>query len=541
MGWALAAVVALPLLAITIACVLSAWHSAAWAALMDEPHLLRAWGMTLWTGLASTLLAYWLCAAIVAHSFGSPLWQRVVRSLSPMLAVPHAAMAVGWVFLVAPSGWLLRLLSPWATGFTSPPPWLTSQDPWGLGIIAVLVVKEIPFLLWVVATQLQRDDASTRLQREMHAAQTMGYPRSSAFWQVVWPQLAARIRWPLLAVLAYSLTVVDVAQIAGPSNPPTLAMLAWQWLQDADALRNTEGAIAGWLLALTVMACAIIYIAAYAVNIWTTSHKGIKNSSTAPSSELWKASAARSVMVALYALYASVLAILLVGSVSGVWAFPSLWPNSISLQAWGSVWESSSTITSTLSFAAASTALAMVWAIAWLELAPQRWHAAMRPLLYVPLLLPAVLWVVGVHRLALWLGSEGSWAAVMLAHSVAVLPYVVIALSPAYTGFDARYAHISASMGRSYSAFLWRVKWPLLRASLYAAAAVGMAVSVAQYVPTLYIGEGRWQTVTSEAVTLASGGQRSLVAAYAWLQWLLPVLGFGLAAWLGRPRRFARG
>jgi len=457
-----------------------------------------------------------------------------------MLAVPHAAMAVGWVFLVAPSGWLLRLLSPWATGFASPPPWLTSQDPWGLGIIAVLVAKEIPFLLWVVATQLQRDDASTRLQREMQAAQTMGYPHSSAFWQVVWPQLAARIRWPLLAVLAYSLTVVDVAQIAGPSNPPTLAMLAWQWLQDADALRNTEGAIAGWLLALTVMVCAIIYIAACAVKLWTTSHKGIKNSSKAPSSELWKASAARSVMVALCALYASVLAILLVGSVSGVWAFPSLWPNSISLQAWGSVWESVRSITSTLSFAAASTALAMIWAIAWLELAPQRWHAAMRPLLYVPLLLPAVLWVVGVHRLALWVGSEGSWAAVMLAHSVAVLPYVVIALSPAYTGFDARYAHISASMGRSYGAFLWRVKWPLLRASLYAAAAVGMAVSVAQYVPTLYIGEGRWQTVSTEAVTLASGGQRSLVAAYAWLQWLLPVLGFGLAAWLGRPRRFAQ-
>ena len=41
-----------------------------------------------------------------------------------------------------------------------------------------------------------------------------------------------------------------------------------------------------------------------------------------------------------------------------------------------------------------------------------------------------------------------------------------------------------------------------------------------------------------EAVTLAAGAQRSLTSAYAGLQWLLPVLGFALAAWVGRPRRF---
>jgi putative thiamine transport system permease protein len=68
---------------------------------------------------------------------------------------------------------------------------------------------------------------------------------------------------------------------------------------------------------------------------------------------------------------------------------------------------------------------------------------------------------------------------------------------------------------------------------------VGFAVSVAQYLPTLYVGAGRFATVTTEAVTLASGGQRSLMAAFAWLQWLLPVVLFSAAAWLGRKRRFS--
>jgi putative thiamine transport system permease protein len=182
----------------------------------------------------------------------------------------------------------------------------------------------------------------------------------------------------------------------------------------------------------------------------------------------------------------------------------------------------------------------LVWAVAWLETAPASWDRALRKLLYLPLLLPGVLWVVGLHRLALDLQLTGSFIGVLLTHVVAVIPYSLIALSPAYLGFDTRYAHISATLGKSRWQYLLRVKWPLLRQSLLATFAVGFAVSVAQFLPTLYVGEGQIVTVTTEAVTLSSGGQRSLVAAFAWLQWLLPAIVFALAAWLGRPRRFIK-
>jgi putative thiamine transport system permease protein len=532
---ALATVLALPLAAILWACIASAWNAAAWAELTDTHGLWPAWRMTLWTGLASTLLAYGLCAWLVSRTFTRPLWARVVRTLGPMLATPHAAFAVGLMFLVAPSGWLLRAVSPWLTGLTQPPPWLTSQDPWGLGLIAVLVLKETPFLLWGVATLLQRDDVGTLLQREMQVAQSMGYARHTAFWGVVWPQLAVRIRWPLLAVLAYGLTVVDVAQIAGPSNPSTLSVLAWQWLQDADEVRNAQGAIAGWLLALTVASAALVWMGGAALvhrKAWHLSGARGVDARYAPHR------AGRWTLVLLISAYFAVLAALLVGSFAGVWPFPNLIPVSWSFEAWRSVFSSSATLGTTLALAASSTLLAMLWAIAWLELAPHAWDKAMRWPLYLPLLLPSVLWVVGLHRVALALGQTASWSALVAVHTLAVLPYVLIALSPAYLGFDDRYAHVSASLGRGYATFLCRVKWPTLRASLLAATAVGVAVSVAQYLPTLYVGEGRFATVTTEAVTLASGGQRSLVAAYAWLQWLIPALGFGAAAWWGRPRRF---
>ena len=76
----------------------------------------------------------------------------------------------------------------------------------------------------------------------------------------------------------------------------------------------------------------------------------------------------------------------------------------------------------------------------------------------------------------------------------------------------------------------------LLRPVLIAGA-VGVAVSVAQYLPTLFAGAGRFATLTTEAVTLASGGDRRVVGVYAFLQSLLPILVFLAAlAWPARGR-----
>jgi hypothetical protein len=134
-----------------------------------------------------------------------------------MLAVPHAAFAIGLAFLIAPSGWLLRLLSPWATGFEAPPPWPTTQDPWGLGLIAVLVAKEVPFLLWMAATQLQRAECLDAAVRAGHwlAAQQDADGCFRRFEHHDTPHVYnTRATWPLLAtgLLAGEPRLVDAAR-----------------------------------------------------------------------------------------------------------------------------------------------------------------------------------------------------------------------------------------------------------------------------------------------------------------------------------------
>ena len=93
-------------------------------------------------------------------------------------------------------------------------------------MIAVLAFKEIPFILWAAATQLQRADAAQRLGNETAVGRSIGYSRQIRWWRVAWPQLWPRSRWPQLAVLTCGLTVVDVALVIGPTSPPTLAVLA---------------------------------------------------------------------------------------------------------------------------------------------------------------------------------------------------------------------------------------------------------------------------------------------------------------------------
>ena len=517
-----------------IAAILAAWDARAWADLWADPQTLRALALTVWTGLASTLLALAAAAGLLSISFKQPRWASLMRVLSPMLAVPHVGFAIGLAALISPSGWILRLLSPWFTGFAAPPPWVTTQDPWGLGLIAVLIIKEIPFILWAAATQLQRADVAQRLGSEVAVARSMGYSRQTSWWRVVWPQLWPRLRWPLLAVLAYGLTVVDVALVIGPTSPPTLAVLAWRWLLDANPARNAQGAAAAWMLALVLALLATALWQLPKLKLWrvrwTTGQRG---SIQAVNSWLhvfgfWS----------LSGIYLAVMLALLVGSVSGVWAFPSLLPQNFTSGAWLSVWMSAGTLGTTLTLALASTACALLWSVAWLEWAPPRWDALLRRVIYLPLVLPSVLWVVGVHTVLLRWNLDATWTGVWLAHSLATIPYALIALSPAYLGFDPRYRWVSSSLGHGQWKFLLRVKWPLLRAALASAAAVAFAVSAAQYLPTLFIGAGRFAPVTTEAVTLASGAQRSLTSAYAALQWLLPVLGFALAAWAGKARRF---
>ncbi len=175
------------------------------------------------------------------------------RALSPLLSVPHAAAAFALAFLIAPSGWIMRLLSPWATRLTRPPDVLVVHDPLGLTMMAGLIAKETPFLFLMTLAAVPQ----VRAMRLSQIAASFGYGRFAGFFKVVLPLLYPQIRLPILAVIAYASSVVDVAIILGPIRPAPFAVQLTRWMNDPDlSLRFT--ASAGSMLQLAVTAGAII-------------------------------------------------------------------------------------------------------------------------------------------------------------------------------------------------------------------------------------------------------------------------------------------
>ena len=80
------------------------------------------------------------------------------------------------------------------------------------------------------------------------------------------------------------------------------------------------------------------------------------------------------------------------------------------------------------------------------------------------------------------------------------------------------------------------MRLPLLRRPILVAIAVGFTVSVAQYLPTVFVGAGRFPTLTTEALGLAVGGDRRLAAVAGLLLALLPLLALAAALAVPSPR-----
>ena len=495
--------------------------AAVWRALLAAPEWPQALLATLCSTLLSTAGALLLAGAMTMQAYPQRAWLRLQRRLTLLLAMPHAAFAVGFAFLLAPSGWLARLLAQ-LLGWLTPPHWPTVHDELGLGLALALTIKEAGFLLWALAALLGEQP----LARQLTVARSLGYSRAQAWRQILWPQLLPRLGWPLAAVFAYGLSVVDMALILGPTNPPTLAVLIWQWLSAADPAQQALGSAAALalcaLLALTIVGARGLWRLARCAG-------AAPNGMRQPSSPRAANPASSGVLQrGVFALLYLIVAALLAWSLAGPWFFPAPWPATLSLAAW-----QGAMLTPTLTalwLGVCTCAVALPIALLWLEWGPRRLDA----LLSLPLIVPALPLAVGQYAALLRLELDASAAGLIWSHLLWVLPYMVLTLSGPYRAFDARLMTVAQALGRSRWQACLAVKWPLLVRPLLAALAVGFAVSVAQYLPTLFAGGGRYATVTTEAVALSAGGRRDVLAVQALLQLLLPLLAFALAALLAK-------
>ncbi|WP_369921767.1 ABC transporter permease [Marinomonas polaris] len=504
-----------------------------WRDLFAQGEFYASLKLTLITGIAAPLLALWFALSLLAWGYQRPFFQKIEALLSPILAIPHAAIAIGLLFLLSPSGWLVRLFSPWLTGFDRPPNWITVQDPYGVSLILALVVKEMPYLLFVMLATMK----SIKARESLQVGQALGYSRFTLWRKVLIPQLYPIIRLPIFIVIAFSLTVVDLALVIGPNTPSTLAVTLLRWFNDPDLsmrLMASAGAISLMLVIVVVLAG------------WEVAHLLFSKLTRAERSNgkrfgltdnLLRLAVVLGLLALLNAFVA--LALLPIWSLARRWRFPDALP---SQWTWDNIDRATPLLieltSNTLAIALIATLLACVISLVMLE-TKRRSHFTdygkqhvFDWLIYVPILLPQIGFLFGLHVLLIYLNLNGDLCAIIALHLMYVLPYVYLTLKGPYLAYEEEYLLQANRLNHRP----WRnyvlVKIAMLKPAIFTAFAIGFSVSIAQYLPTLIAGEGRYSTLTTEAVAQAASGDRKQVGSMAMLQAFFPIMVFWLAQFI---------
>ena len=502
-----------------------------WHALFASPEFWGSIKLTLISGLLATFISFIIAFSTISVFYESRWLISIRHSLAPILAIPHAAIAIGLVFVLSPSGWIVRLLSPWLTQYERPPIWISVQDPYALSLVLALVVKETPYLLFVILASLDQIKTCELIK----VGTSMGYTKLTVWRKVILPILYPLIRLPLLVILAFSLTVVDLSLVIGPNTPSTFAVTLFHWFNDTNLDQRFTASAGAVLLMFIILLSALAWEALYQTFISIDRKRwcnGKRNTLLAP---LFHGAASTYLICMVLALLS--LIVLPIWAFTHRWRFPDILPSSWSFK---KIEQLSPLLFElacvSLVIAFVSTILALLISIIMLEqkrshTSSTRWFDRF---IYLPIILPQVGFLFGIQVFLIWSNNSGSLLAVISLHLLYVLPYVYLTLSGPYLAYNQAYYIQAVCLTKRPLYSFFQIKLAMLKPALFSAFALGIAVSFAQYLPTLTAGEGRINTLTTEAVALAASGERKKVGNMAMLQALFPLFIFMLAQWLPR-------
>ena len=116
-----------------------------------------------------------------------------------------------------------------------------------------------------------------------------------------------------------------------------------------------------------------------------------------------------------------------------------------------------------------------------------RWTQMVRALMLVPIVVPTIVYALGLYRVYALLGLLDTVTGVVLAHAVTGMPYVVVIVSTALTGMDLRLEMAARSLGAGAWQVIGRVLLPLLRPAVLSGALFAFIHSWDELVIVLFI------------------------------------------------------
>jgi len=236
---------------------------------LTEPAVLEGTLWILWVAAASTAISALGAAGLAVAFRGRAAVDRLGRALAVLpLPVPHLAAAVGGLLILGQSGLLGRLA--FAAGWIDGPGAMPAlvYDPLGIGLIAALVWKEIPFLTLVAVSVL-----ATRGDALEATARGLGAGRWQVLRRVTWPVLWRGMLPAAVAVFTFVAGSYEAAAILAPSDPLALPVLTWERFVDAGLDRRADAYVLS-LLSLAIAGGAVVAHEVVRVRVGRTGREG---------------------------------------------------------------------------------------------------------------------------------------------------------------------------------------------------------------------------------------------------------------------------
>ncbi|BBM89846.1 hypothetical protein COTS27_01559 [Spirochaetota bacterium] len=499
--------------------------------------------------------------------------RHLIKWLAGMLAIPHAAFALGVSFLLAPAGYFVRILESLGLSNISGNhnPFLLF-DHLGLSLFTVLVLKEIPFLTYIILGSMKNHE----IENWLITTRSLGYTNFAAWRKVIIPVVYKRIRLAFFIVLAYSLSVVDMSIILGPQQPPTLSVLLVQFYSsDITEMRFIAYAGAlflGFLIGVSILSFWVIekllslrYVLSlrYAkVFSFITSAGIMQGRRTHWLDSLFKWN---SWLIVFLLAFITTLAIFVnaVWSFAERWRYPALLPSSYTTKYWNRAllpdFEPSNLLSftqylnkdtlelifnaplfQTLCIGCLSTLAAFIVSIVFLEAVRlfknnNLFIKGLYSSFFIPLIIPETILLFGITFLAIYMSFNANILTLSWTHFLYTFPYMMLTLYGPYKSYDERYSIIGRTLAKQKLKTFLKIKLPLLIRTIAIALAIAFSVSVTQYLSTELIGGGRIITITTEAVNLSVSLNRRIMGVYAIIQMAIPMTAFLIVFYAFKP------
>ena len=484
--------------------------------------------LSFFTGFLSTVLALFFSQLIILSIFQSRVYSFIKIIISPLLALPHVTMAIGLLFIFSPSGLLLRIFSPWLTGFERPPNIFIIPDDYGFFLILGLVLKEIPFFILVSISAIEQFGA----RKFFNLGKSLQHTTFSVWCVLLFPLIYHRIRLIVFIVIAFAASVVDMSLLLAPSTPSTLAI---QILQNYQSSEPKSLFIASNLALIQLLVILKLFL------IWFLLEKLLSNkylftflvNAVSYKSNLIKYFTFTLILILSILSFLTIISSFLWG-LGGNWYFPNLLPKNISFEVLTIFLnENKSLILISVFIPLIVSILSCLIVTLWVELTESlnKRNQFLEGLIFLPLLIPQISFLIGMQSFLIPLNFNNFLLPLIIVELFYVIPYSFIILAPSFRAISKDILKVASSLGKNRFERLILVKIPMIMPTFLLSIAIGMLVSFALYTPVYFIGAGRVTTLTVETLNLSLSGAKRDLGVATIFQIIIPIIILLLVIW----------